>query len=1060
MTAIMQKQNFIGMDTDTEPRFTSSGTYRYALNCRVGSTSDGNIGAVENVKGNTLVSIDLPSGTNKVIGSVEDRPTNSCFYLLYNSNSDHGIYRYFSDTNTIEKIFEWSGLNFHENEIIGGIGFENNTLFWAGPDNPPRALDINNIANFDPVYTEEYISLIKRPPNLPPTIGTVGIDATRGVNYIQDKQFQFRTQFIFMDNSVSTLSPISEVGYGNPTYSSDLQNKIPVIYSNLRSGPTYFNYNVGSYNEFPSTDNYINVILNINDLLSSEFGKMVKKVNVMYREGNTGKFGTFKTLTRAEALALINDTVIFYNDTAVNIVSDKDDAKLFDSVPLKSSSLALMKNRVFLGDNTEGYAKPAPIEFTVTQTLSTFTPSLLGTQVFKNRGQYSLGVVFYDQYMRSSGVLQSTPDATGLSASNVYVNAGKIMSFVNNGSFTQTNCTALNVTLPNNYTVPEWAYYYSIVRTKNTSFNFFERLMVSKIKYLVGYDGDGNPLYVDYNNTTSKEVHIFVDSGTPSNVFYNFVEGDLLYMEFQDVTGGPLQTATLPVRGLVYSDDKLGTSLKVISGNVRGQALTTNEIINQQSGLSALIVSMEDFTKAGLSGVNAKQIWGAEVFSPTVNDGIYYEVGDILPINNPGESNRQFSSLAISITGDVYQTMRNFYVKPVGAANSFITKIPCESYSLYNRNYEVNNSDIGRSNVVIDDERQIEEHGAVRFGNQFIQDSDINGLSSFDSADKDTLTNDYGNLNKLIVASNNQSEGNVLLAVFKNAIASIYIGDALIRDAAGTELLSGTTNVIGGWRILRGEWGTSHPSSVVQEDSAVYGFDVSKGIVWRYAQDGLTAISEYKRKYYFFNKSRELLSSDISIVIGCYDRFHDEYVLTFKTDDSEETVAFSETILNMRGNPWTTYYSYIPEWMEKVNTRFVTFKDGSLWLHDSNSIYNNFYDAQYNSQITGICNLDPSKQKILLNVTTESVDKWIAIQITTPEGQETNLQDSDYRLVANAWSANVLRDINTPNVTYPILQGDMIRSSIFLIKMENTKTTLSPLYFANYKVIGSERSNR
>lgn len=1058
--SVMQKQNFIGMDTDHEPRFTRPGAYRYALNCRIGSTSGGNLGAVENVKGNTLVEITLPDGNNKVIGSVEDRPTNSCFYFLYNSNSNHGIYRYYSDTNTITKVFEWSGLNFQEDKFITGAGFLDNTLFWTDAYNPPRALDISNIVNFDTPYTEEYISLIKRPPNLPPTIGTIGTDNTRATNYIQDKQFQFRTQFIFVDNSVSTLSPISEIAYGNPTYSSDPNNKIPVVYSNVRSGPTYSPYNIVSYNEFPSTDNYINIILNINDLLSSEFGKMIKKVNVMFREGNTGKFGIFKTLTRSEALALISDTIKFYNDTAANIVADKDDNKLYDSVPLKSSSLALMKNRVFLGDNTEGYVKPDPIEFTVTQTLSTFTPSLIGTKIFKNRGKYSVGIVFYDKYMRSSGVILSTPDNNGVSASTISISAGKIMSFVNNGPFTQTNCTSLNIQLPNNYTVPDWAYYYSIVRTKNTSFNFFERLMISKIKYLVGYDGDGNPIYVNYNDPTATEIHIFVDAGTPSNVYYNFIEGDLLYLEFQDVTGGPLQTATLPVRGLVYSDDKLGTSIKVISGNVRGEALTTNEIINQQSGLAALVVSMEDFSKAGLSGVNAKQIWGSEVISPTVDDGIYYEVGDILPITNPGESDRQFSSLSISIEGDVYQTMRNFYIKPVGVSNAFISKIPCESYSLYNRNYEINNSDIGRVNIVVDDERQLQEHGAIRYSNQFIQDSDINGLSSFDSADKDTITNDYGDLNKLIIASNNQSEGNVMLAVFKNAIASIYIGDALIRDAAGTELLSGTTNVIGGWRILRGEWGTSNPESVIQEDSAVYGWDVSKGIVWRYAQDGLTAISEYNRKYYFFDKSRSLLSSTKRVALGTYDRYHDEYILCFIDDNGSETVAFSEKVLQEQGNPWTTYYSFAPEWFEKVNTQLVSFKDGALWLHGSNSLYNNFYGVQYTSQITGICNLDPSKQKILQNVSTESQDKWVAIQITTPEGQETNLQDSDYRLIANAWCANVLRDINTPNVTYPILQGDWIRSSIFLIKMENTKTQLSPLYFANYKVIGSERSNK
>lgn len=1053
--SVQQKQNFTHMDTDTELRFTQPGAYRYALNCRVGSTSGGNVGAVENVKGNTLIEVELPAGNNTVVGSFEDRKTNSCFYFLYNSNLDHGIYRYFTETNTVTKIFEWSGLNFQLDKFICHAGFLNNTLFWTDGFNPPRALDVNNVANFDTPYTEEYISLIKRPPNLPPTIVATGNDLTQRNNYIRDKQFQFRTQFIFVDNSVSTLSPISAIAYGTPSFTGK-KTKVPRVLVNIRSfvGNPFVADSVDSYDEYVSQDNYIDVQLNIADFLSSPFGKMIKRVNIMFREGNTGKFGIFRTLSFTEASALIGDTIRFYNNAAVNIISDKDDAKLSDSVPLKSAALALMKNRVFLGNNTEGYNKVNPITFTVTQTLSTFIPGFLGDKIFKNRGKYNIGIVFYDKYMRSSGVILSTPTTNANTSSTVVIDAGKIQSYTSGGVFNQNGCTALTVTLPNNYTIPDWAYYYSIVRTPNIDFNFFQRVALSRIKYLERYDDNGNPIYNNGFVDTAIEVHIFFDAGTPSSVFYNFTEGDVLYMEYQNISGSNLESAQFPVRGLIYSDDDLNTSVKIVTGTVRGLPVTTNEVINQQKGLAGFIVSMEDYLRTGLPGSSVKILYGAEVMSPTVNAGLYYETGEILPITNPGEISAQFSSLSVTLEGDVYQTMRNFYVKPINSDDTFIVRLPTESYSIYNRDYETNANDIGRVNVVVEDERQQQEQGAIRFGNQFIQDSDINGLSSFDTPDKDTLTNDYGSLNKLHVAANNQSEGNVMLAIFKNAIASIYIGEAQIKDNAGTKLLTQTDNVIGGWNILRGEWGTSNPESIVEEDSVVYGWDVSKGVVWRYAQNGLTPISDVKRKFYFYDKSRALLSSTKNVALGTFDPFNNEYLLTFKDDTTEETVAFSEFM-----KAWTTNYSFIPEWFDRINTRLLSFKDGALWLHGENALYNNFYGVQYDSSITGICNIDASKQKILQNVSVESQDIWVATQITTPEGQESSLMESDYVHLTNAFSANVLRDINTPNVTYPILQGDWIRSSVFLVKMTNDKTFLSPLYFANYKVIGSERSN-
>ncbi len=81
-----QKVQFLGLDTDSELRFMEPGSYRYALNVHIGTSESGNRGAVENIKGNTLVSIALPAGVNKVIGAHEDLLNNATYYFLYNIN--------------------------------------------------------------------------------------------------------------------------------------------------------------------------------------------------------------------------------------------------------------------------------------------------------------------------------------------------------------------------------------------------------------------------------------------------------------------------------------------------------------------------------------------------------------------------------------------------------------------------------------------------------------------------------------------------------------------------------------------------------------------------------------------------------------------------------------------------------------------------------------------------------------------------------------------------------------------------------------------------------------
>ena len=58
-----------GMNGDSEERFLEDAEYRYALNVRSGSSDNDNEGAIENVKGNTLVALSLPPGLNTCIGA-------------------------------------------------------------------------------------------------------------------------------------------------------------------------------------------------------------------------------------------------------------------------------------------------------------------------------------------------------------------------------------------------------------------------------------------------------------------------------------------------------------------------------------------------------------------------------------------------------------------------------------------------------------------------------------------------------------------------------------------------------------------------------------------------------------------------------------------------------------------------------------------------------------------------------------------------------------------------------------------------------------------------------
>lgn len=93
---------------------------------------------------------------------------------------------------------------------------------------------------------------------------------------------------------------------------------------------------------------------------------------------------------------------------------------------------------------------------------------------------------------------------------------------------------------------------------------------------------------------------------------------------------------------------------------------------------------------------------------------------------------------------------------------------------------------------------------------------------------------------------------------------------------------------------------------------------------------------------------------------------------------AEKTITYSPT-----GNGWTSFWSFIPDWMSGMNSTFYTWKNGSLYKHDSNQTRNAFYYDfnngdyfKYDSEITSIFNQDPTTMKMFKTISLESNDIW------------------------------------------------------------------------------------
>ena len=179
------------MNKDLDDRILPNGEYRDARNISVGRSEDNDVGALENIIGNDLVTGTDIGNSLTIIGVLTNNSTDNIFVFLTDYTdpnpesptnapvlSSHYIYSYNSNLNTYTKLVQGEFLNFSTTNRIIGINVIENLLFWTDNRNQPRKINTDLARAFEAqgggigtsvpqndYYTEEHqISVAKYSP--------------------------------------------------------------------------------------------------------------------------------------------------------------------------------------------------------------------------------------------------------------------------------------------------------------------------------------------------------------------------------------------------------------------------------------------------------------------------------------------------------------------------------------------------------------------------------------------------------------------------------------------------------------------------------------------------------------------------------------------------------------------------------------------------------------------------------------------------------------------------------------------------------------------------------
>lgn len=1053
-----------GINKDVSPRALDRGGNRLvtnpltdALNARYLTSESGDIDVVQNIPGTVGYDPGLPAGTNYTIGAYNDVTNNQIIFFNYNSNGNHGIYTWNPITQVFRLLIGTSLLGFSLSFRITGIGVVNRLLYWTN-FNTNQCM-INMDRDYTGIAYEEQFSLFKRGPQT--MQADVSGDTSQPTNSLSKNVYQFSKRYVYLDNEISALSiitPHQNTG-SNDTYTQFLSSSIAIV-----------------------------------DTRENEIASSIKKVQFLYQKNNDSNWYIFYEAQISEYLEyfVVGVALLFlqFRDNRNNeIISTADSVKIFDAIPKKSKTLAAFRSRTFLTSDVEGYEfdRPEGRELILAQ-------GQAATHGYKEGGRYTFGIAYYDKNLRTPGVT-SVKDIT----MNYFA-----------GSPTGTSGDTPQIFFQVNGKAPTWAKYWSLVRSKEQFYEEYMQIPV-KVMFYVGEGGLKNQAGADvaipgtmekYNNgkiylkdvtgggitAKCKYLHLNCPEQMP------FVPTtDHQVRIITAIPGGPTSKI---IGGIIKFDgesivtDNFGIDDWSWYGSLPAGITIWIEVFKPSTTVSKPLYETNYFFKVNADG--GHNPLGGDGYSagPIIGDTYKFRpdtiVGYVDPITGivfsytiPNQNKSVFKFRNMKIEGQATTTayrieslvFTGYTESPspilVKSNEDAAIRVVSATYTQVHADtslvpdYDKIANNLGRPLLAINNSVEIIRNTTIRFSDTYIQDSNINGLSSFAAANEYVLPTSSTPITKL------QPAGDILLCVHQRQITSLYIGFGVITDGNGNETITKTTSVIGNDRTLDGGYGSYHAESIAEIEGVVFGFDIFRGAVWRYTNAGIKPpISDYGMAIYFKALALKYLPYKDSVaIIGGIDPYNKEYILTFPAIPGSEAVTWA---FNYKANVWSHRYSFIPECYCTTGNDLVSFKDGKLWVHNKDyANCNTFYGVKYNRQLRFSVNPYPSKVKnwesAQLSADSLAQDNGgdaFVIRCYDVEGQETYTRARDFEKLEGIFYGFILKNINSlvPAGQMALREGDDMRSQVLDVLIEHDGKDRAKMSYANIVFVMSEYS--
>jgi hypothetical protein len=380
-------------------------------------------------------------------------------------------------------------------------------------------------------------------------------------------------------------------------------------------------------------------------------------------------------------------------------------------------------------------------------------------------------------------------------------------------------------------------------------------------------------------------------------------------------------------------------------------------------------------------------------------------------------------------------------------------------------------------------ESQNKYDNIVRWSNKFFQDTQVNGLSTFDFDNKVDVADHYGRIQGL------EELGNSLVMICEEKVLSSFIGATEYTDAQGNVNVVKTTRALGYVRPHAENYGTFLKESIINTGRYIYFYDIFNGVVVRKSYNGLFPISgrisspqgsyDYKMRTFFKSLSEDLLDSmyygsvstpaleDVKCYMG-FDPYYENVYITFV--DQVNSANNISLIFHEPSNRWISKYtSYVTNESSRMwaftKKNLFSFYNNTLYKHNSDTVNRcNLYGVAQSSYIKFVTHANPNIIKVFNSIGIHSNKAWVVDPIEAPinlnytNGFYSKIPASYFENEEGVRRSNFLRNMKTRTSTatnFDLITGEELRSYLLEITMTNSDTTQVELFKAD---VSSEAS--